>query len=250
MNVQATLEKMKEMRLHGMQEAYQSSIEISSAEQFTKDELLAYLIDAEWQDRQNRKIERLTNQAKFRYKASLEEIDYNTPRELNKDMLLRLSDCNFIKKKENVIITGPTGVGKSFIASALGHQACRHGYKIYYSNANKLFAKLKSLKADGSYIKEINKIEKQDLLIIDDFGLQPLDNENRQMLMEIIEDRHNKRSTIISAQLPVKNWYEVIGDSAIADAILDRLIHSAHRITLNGESMRKIQLKKKITKFN
>ena len=113
MNVQATLEKMKEMRLHGMQEAYQSSIEISSAEQFTKDELLAYLIDAEWQDRQNRKIERLTNQAKFRYKASLEEIDYNTPRELNKDMLLRLSDCNFIKKKENVIITGPTGVGKS-----------------------------------------------------------------------------------------------------------------------------------------
>lgn len=249
MNVQATLEKMKEMRLHGMQEAYQSSIEISSAEQFTKDELLAYLIDAEWQDRQNRKIERLTNQAKFRYKASLEEIDYNTPRELNKDMLLRLSDCNFIKKKENVIITGPTGVGKSFIASALGHQACRHGYKIYYSNANKLFAKLKSLKADGSYIKEINKIEKQDLLIIDDFGLQPLDNENRQMLMEIIEDRHNKRSTIISAQLPVKNWYEVIGDSAIADAILDRLIHSAHRITLNGESMRKIQLKKKDNKI-
>lgn len=249
MNVQATLEKMKEMRLHGMQEAYQSSIEISSAEQFTKYELLAYLIDAEWQDRQNRKIERLTNQAKFRYKASLEEIDYNTPRELNKDMLLRLSDCNFIKKKENVIITGPTGVGKSFIASALGHQACRHGYKIYYSNANKLFAKLKSLKADGSYIKEINKIEKQDLLIIDDFGLQPLDNENRQMLMEIIEDRHNKRSTIISAQLPVKNWYEVIGDSAKADAILDRLIHSAHRITLNGESMRKIQLKKKDNKI-
>lgn len=249
MNVQATLEKMKEMRLHGMQEAYQSSIEISSAEQFTKDELLAYLIDSEWQDRQNRKIERLTNQAKFRYKASLEEIDYNTPRELNKDMLLRLSDCNFIKKKENIIITGPTGVGKSFIASALGHQACRHGYKIYYSNANKLFAKLKSLKADGSYIKEINKIEKQDLLIIDDFGLQPLDNENRQMLMEIIEDRHNKRSTIISAQLPVKNWHEVIGDSAIADAILDRLIHSAHRITLNGESMRKIQLKKKDNKI-
>ncbi|MCH8317393.1 MAG: ATP-binding protein [Bacteroidetes bacterium] len=240
MNTQATLQKMQAMRLHGMQQAYQNSIETKSIDQLTKEELLAYLVDAEWQDRENRRIERLTNQAKFRYKSFLEEIDYNTPRDLNKDMLIRLADCSFIKKSENVLITGPTGVGKSFITSALGHQACIYGYKTYYINANKLFAKLKASTADGSYIKEINKIEKQDLLIIDDFGLQPLDNHNRQMLMEIIEDRHNRKSTIISSQLPVKSWHEVIGESTIADAILDRLIHSAHRITLKGESMRKI----------
>ena len=158
---------------------------------------------------------------------------------MNKDQLVRLSDCNFIKSKENIIITGPTGVGKSFIASALGHQACQMGHKTYYSNASKLFAKLKGAKADGSYIREINKIEKQDLLIIDDFGLQALDNISRQTLMEIIEDRHGRKSTIISSQLPIESWHDIIGESNIADAILDRLVHTANRIYLDGESMRK-----------
>ncbi|MEH6705213.1 MAG: ATP-binding protein, partial [Galbibacter orientalis] len=141
--------------------------------------------------------------------------------------------------KENILITGSTGVGKSFIASALGYQACSLGYKVKYYNINKLFGKLKSAKADGSYLKEIDRIEKQDLIILDDFGLQQLDNTKRQAFMEIIEDRHGKKSTIIASQLPVINWHEIIGEQTIADAILDRLVHSAHRVDLKGESMRK-----------
>jgi len=241
MNTVQYIEKLKSMRLFGMMEAYQSNLDSQAHQQLTQDEFLAYLTDAEWQDRHNRRIQRLTALAKFRYKAYFNEIDFNTERNLNKDQLVRLSDGGFVKNKENIIIIGPTGVGKSFIASALGHQACHEGYKTYYSNANRLFARLKGAKADGSYIKEISKIERQDLLIIDDFGLQPLDNLARQALMEIIEDRHGRKSTIISSQLPVNTWHEIIGESNIADAILDRLVHTAHRIQIEGESMRKIK---------
>jgi len=239
MNTVQSIEKLKAMRLFGIMEAYQSNLNSRAHDQLTQDEFLAYLIDAEWLDRDNRRIERLTTQAKFRYKACFNEIDFNTQRNLSKDQLVRLSDGSFVKNKENMIITGPTGVGKSFIISALGHQACHMGYKTYYSNTSRLFAKLKGAKADGTYIREISRIEKQDLLILDDFGLQPLDNMARQALMEIIEDRHGRKSTIISSQLPVNTWHETIGESNIADAILDRLVHTAHRIQLEGESMRK-----------
>jgi len=241
MNTVQSIEKLKTMRLFGIMEAYQSNLESQAHQQLTQDEFLAYLIDAEWQDRDNRRIERLTTQARFRYKAFFNEIDFNSQRNLNKDQLVRLSDCGFIKTKENVIVTGPTGSGKSFIASALGHQACHMGYKTYYSNTSRLFARLKGAKADGTYIREINRIEKQDLLIIDDFGLQPLDSMARQALMEIIEDRHGRKATIIASQLPVNTWHETIGESNIADAILDRLVHTAHRVQLEGESMRKVK---------
>ena len=241
MNTVQSIEKLKTMRLFGMLEAYQGSLQNQAHGQLTQDELLTLLIDAEWQDRHNRRIQRLTTKAKFRYRAYFSEIDFNTPRGLNKDLLVRLSDGSFIKNKENIILCGPTGIGKSFILSALGHQACQLGYRTYYSNASKLFARLKSFKADGMYFKQIDMIAKQDLLLIDDFGLQPLDNQSRQTLMEIIEDRHGSKSTIISSQLPVKTWHEVIGQSNIADAILDRLVHTAHRIELQGESMRKIK---------
>ena len=137
------------------------------------------------------------------------------------------------------MITGCTGIGKSYIASALGNQACLKGYKVFYTNITKLFAKLKMMKADGSYLREISRIEKQDLLILDDFGLQPLDNQNRAALMELIEDRHGRKSTIITSQLPVKEWYDVIGEKTLADAILDRLVHDANRVDIDGDSMRK-----------
>lgn len=241
MNTVQSIEKLKTMRLFGMLEAYQSNLNSQAHQQLTQDEFLSYLIDAEWQDRDSRRIQRLTSLAKFRYKAYFNEIDFSTERNLNKDQLVRFSDGSFVKNKENIIVTGPTGVGKSFIASALGHQACHQGYKTYYSNSARLFAKLKGAKADGSYIKEINKIERQDLLIIDDFGLQPLDHLARQSLMEIIEDRHGRKSTIISSQLPVNTWHEIIGESNIADAILDRLVHTANRIQIEGESMRKVK---------
>lgn len=241
MNPTQSIEKLKSMRLFGMAEAYQSSLQSKSASQLTADEFMAHIIDAEWHDRYNRRIQRLTTHAKFRYRAYFSEIDFSSPRNLDKDQLVRLSDGSFIKTGDNVIITGPTGAGKSFIASALGHQACHMGYKTYYSNAGKLFAMLKSSKADGSYLKEVKRLEKQDLLIIDDFGLHPLDSLARQALMEIIEDRHGRKSTVISSQLPVKSWHEVIGESNIADAILDRLVHTAHRLQLEGESMRKVK---------
>ncbi len=237
MNNQATLEKITQMRLWGIKDAF--TVFLENPTTLSADELIAHLIDAEWQDRHNRRIGRLVRNARFRYQAQLNEINYQADRGLDKNVLMRLADGSFIKKRENIILTGPTGVGKSFIASALGHQACMLGYKTFYFNAQKLFAMLKTALADGSHLKVIGRIEKQQLLILDDFGLKPLDSHNRQALLEIMEDRHNKQATIIASQLPTDNWHKVIGESAVADAILDRLVHSAHRIELKGESMRK-----------
>ena len=152
---------------------------------------------------------------------------------------MRLAECSFIERNENLLITGSTGIGKSYVASAIGHQACFSGYRVLYASTPKLFAKLKMAKADGSYSKEILKIERQQLLILDDFGIQPFDAQNRAALMEIIEDRHGKSSMIITSQLPVGKWHELIGEKTIADAILDRIVHDAHRMELQGESMRK-----------
>ena len=148
--------------------------------------------------------------------------------------MLRLSSCDWIAKKQNVLINGSTGLGKSYLSSALGHQACQQGYKVFYRNSIKLFDELKIAKADGSYNKELKKTESQDLLIIDDFGLKPFDSVQRLILLELLEDRHGEGSTLITSQLPVNKWYDVIGDPTIADAILDRLVHSSHRIDLDG----------------
>ena len=153
--------------------------------------------------------------------------------------MMRYAECDFIDKAENILITGPTGVGKSFISSALGNQACHKGFKVLYFNTQKLFTRLKMSEADGSYMREINRIEKQDLLVMDDFGLQEMDTQTRLAFLEIIEDRYDIKSTIISSQLPVSKWYDVIGEGTIADAILDRLVNGAHRIDLKGESLRK-----------
>jgi DNA replication protein DnaC len=197
------------------------------------------LVQAEWEDREARKIRRHLKAARFRYHAAVEEITYDPARNLDKTMMTRLIDCSFIKRHENVLITGSTGVGKSFISSALGNQACHLGYRVLYFNTQKLFTRLRMSKADGSYMREINRVEKQDLLVLDDFGLQEMDNQTRMAFLEIIEDRYDIKSTIISSQLPVSKWYDVIGESTIADAILDRLVNGAHRIDLKGESLRK-----------
>lgn len=235
----ATLDKMRSMRLFGMQEAFEGLVRTANLKEYSHDELMAHLIEAEWNDRHNRRLDRLVKFARFRYQASMKDIDYQHPRGLDKGLILRLAGGDFISKAQNIIIVGPTGVGKSFIASALGHQACMLGFKTFYANTYKLFSNLKKAKADGSYQKILKRIEKQQLLILDDFGLKPMDANARMALMEIIEDRHQKYATIITTQLPIKNWHEVIGESTIADAILDRLVHSAHKIILSGDSLRK-----------
>ncbi len=217
MNQTVTMQKLEEMRLSGFTRAYREMMETGRNNDFTTDEVISHLVQAEWDERYNRRLKRLIIRARFRYQASMEQIDYTAKRELDKNQLLRLSSCSWISGKQNLVLTGSTGVGKSFLASALGHQACMQGYKVCYRNCSKLFDEMKIAKADGTYIKEISKIEKQDLLILDDFGLKPLDNNQRLILLELLEDRHGKRSTIITSQLPVSKWYDIIGEPTIAD---------------------------------
>ncbi len=234
-----TLTKMKQMKLYGMHSVFKTAVETGKSDNYTLDQFVSMIIDAEWDDKNNRKIARSIKNAKFHYKASIESIVYKDSRNIDQTKLLRLAECEFINKKENVLITGSTGAGKSYIATALGYQACIEGYKVMYFNTTKLFSGLKMAKADGSYLKVLTKIARQNLIILDDFGLQPLDSQNRIALLEIIEDRNDRGSVIVTSQVPVQSWYETIGEKTIADAILDRLIHGANRIELKGESMRK-----------
>jgi DNA replication protein DnaC len=241
MNNNSTLEKMKELKLLGMYNYFASSLQTREHQHITADELLAFLIEAEYDYKRTKRIKTAIKNAKFRYPASIEEISFGKNRNLDKNIFIRLADCSFIEKKENIIITGPTGVGKSYLASSLGHQACIMGYKVRYYNMSKLFSMLKMSKADNSYLKEMSRLEKQDVLILDDFGLHPFDSSTCISLLEIIEDRHGKSSTIISSQVPVNKWHELLGEKTLADAILDRIIHTSNRIDLQGDSMRKPQ---------
>lgn len=243
MNNNQTVEKLKQMRLSAMAELHLEHLKNNRTSNNTPDEYLALLTDHQWEDRQNKKIERLLNQATFKQPANLAEIDYSQNRNLDKNMFERLTTLGFIARKENIIITGASGVGKSYLGQALGHQACMMEHKTIYSNTARLFKKLKLSMVDGTYLKELNKILKADLLILDDFGLQSFDNHAREALMDIIDDRHNKTSTIILSQIPVSAWYDIIGEGTIADAILDRIVNSSHRIELKGESLRKGVLK-------
>jgi DNA replication protein DnaC len=233
------IQLMQQLRLGGMRSAFEGIVASKSMQSVGNDEFLNLLLQAEWDERENQKASRRLLNARFRIRASMEEIDFITPRGINKTQLLRFADGAFVKNAENVLITGPTGVGKSYIASALGHLACRNGYRVNYFLAQKLFAMLRMSKADESYMKQVKRIERLDLIIIDDFGMQPLDDMTRMMLLEIIEDRHQTRSTIIASQLPIEKWFDVIGESTVADAILDRLVHTSYKIELSGDSMRK-----------
>jgi len=234
------------MKFYGMHDALKSTIETGKMDGYTTDQFISHLVESEWDDRHNRKIERTIKNARFRYKSQMENLLFSEKRSLDRDHIHRLAEFNFINKSENVLITGSTGVGKSYLASAIGHQACIEGYRVLYFNTNKILAKLKMAKADGSYLKELARIERHQLIIFDDFGLQMLDKQNRMALLEIIEDRHEKGAAIFTSQLPVNQWYEIIGEKTVADAIMDRLVHNAHRIELTGESMRRKRTEKTI----
>jgi DNA replication protein DnaC len=243
-NNQATLQKLSAMRLHGMARAFRATLETGVKNSFSPDELLSHLVDTEWDDRHNRKLKRLITAARFRHPASFEEIDFTLSRTLDKQQLLRLSGSSWIEQHQNILITGPTGVGKSFIAQALGQQGCLYGFKTRYCSCSKLFKRLKLARVDGSYLKELEQLQKQSLFILDDLGLEPFDAPSRLSLLEILEDRLGRRSMIIVSQIPINTWHDLIGDPTIADAICDRIVHSAHRIELNGESVRKVYAQK------
>lgn len=227
------------LRLHGMSQSWKAMLETRRHTELSLQEGLDILLQAEQQERENRRFDRLRKNARFRYQATIEEIHFDTTRGLGKDLIMRLATGDYLSKGESVLITGSTGCGKSFIASALGHQACAQGYSVVYFNTLKLLMKTKMARAEGTIFKLFESLSKTSLLIIDDFGLTHLEHQQQLDLMEIIEDRHGRTSTVIAGQLPVANWFDIIGEETIADAILDRLIHTSHRIELKGESLRK-----------
>ena len=234
-----TLDKMRQLRLYGMYDAFKTNLETSVKESLTADQFIALLVASEWDDRRNRYVERAIRGAGFRYKASREQIDYAIDRGLEKNQVHRLAALDFVKEHKDLFITGSTGTGKSYLATALGYQACQSGYKVMYVNTAKLMGQLKLAKAKGTILAELKRIERADLLILDDFGLQPFDAQSRASLLDIIEDRHQKRSTLVTSQIPVKEWYDIIGEKTIADAILDRIVHHSLRVELYGESLRR-----------
>lgn len=243
MNNNQTIEKLSSMRLNAMAELHRQNLANNLLTKYTIDEYLTLLTDCEWEDRENRKIKRLIHKSGFKQPASLSEVVFSEGRNLDRNMFDRLASLQFIDQKENLIITGPSGVGKSYLSQALGQQACQMGYSTIYQVTARMFNKMKLAKVDGTYIKELKKLTSVKLLLLDDFGLQAMDNQAREILLDIIDDRHTKASTIISSQIPVSAWYDIIGESTIADAILDRLVNSSHRINLCGESLRKGMLK-------
>ena len=241
---QETLDKMRQMRLLGMYNAFKISMESFKTESMTTDQFVAWLVSNEWDDRCNRMIERLIKQASFRYKASLEEVDYSLERGLERNLLERLAELSFVKESRDLFITGSSGTGKSYIATALGYRACQKGMKVLYANTARLMGQLKMAKAKGTILQELKKIERADLLVLDDFGIQPFAAGGRMNLMDIVEDRYGKKSTLITSRVPVKDWYDIIGEKTIADAVLDRIVHQAIRIELHGDSIRKLQAKR------
>ena len=238
-----TLEKLQTLKLTGMQEALKEQLDSPDIEQLSFDERLGLMIDREMTARDNRRLKTRLSKARLRQNACMEDIDFRHPRDLKRDLMQQLLANRWVKEHQNVIITGPTGVGKSWLACALAQKACRDGYTAQYVRLPRLLQDLNLSRADGRYPKLMAGLAKIDLLVLDDWGLAPLTEGQRRDLLEIVEDRHNLKSTLITSQIPVDHWHELIGDPTLADAILDRLIHNAHRVPLKGESMRKKQSK-------
>lgn len=243
-------EQLKILRCQGMLEAYQEQLNTPDIHQLPFDERFALLIEREYLERENRKLTNRLRQAKLKEAACIEDIDYAPERQLSKTVITRLAECSWINKKENVLITGSTGAGKTWLACALANQAARLGYGVRYIRLPKLFQEITIAKADGSYIKLMNYVAKLSLLVLDDWGLAPMTDANRRDLLEIIDDRYHHASTLITSQLPVQAWHDSIGDATLGDAILDRLIHNAHRIEVKGPSMRKMMAQKTNKKEN
>ncbi len=236
---QQTLDKLYALRLTGMARAFEQQLAQPASQELSFEERFGPLLDQEILDRDNRRLSRLLKAAKLRLNACVEDIDYRHPRGIERSRMSTLASCQWVHRHQNLAITGPTGSGKTWLACALGNQACRQGLSVRYFRLPRLFETLRIAHGDGSYPRLMNQLAKTDLLILDDWGIQKIAAAQRNDLMEFIEDRHGLRSTLIAAQLPIEHWHEFIGEATLADAILDRLLHNAHRLPLKGDSMRK-----------
>jgi DNA replication protein DnaC len=234
-----TLDKLHTLRLTGMAKALREQMDMPESQALSFEERLGLLIDREMTERSDRKLTTRLRQAKLRLSACLEDLDAHHPRGLDTSLMLRLASCQGIKDRHNVLITGPTGIGKTWLACALGHKACREGYTVLYLRLPRLLQELPIAKGDGRYPKLMASLAKTDVLILDDWGLATLSDENRRDVLELLEDRHGRSATIVTSQFPVEHWHEAIGNPTLADAILDRLLHNAYKIILRGDSMRK-----------
>lgn len=234
-----TLDKLQILHFYGMLKALQEQMQMTDIDQLSFEERLGLLVDREMTERENRRYKNRLSKARLRQQVCLEDIDFQQKRGLDKTLIMQLAACQWVKEAGNVLIIGPTGVGKTYLACALAHKACQQGYAALYFRMPRLLQELEIAKADGRYAKILKNLAKADLLLIDDWGLQKFAKEQSHDLLEILEDRHSLKSTLITSQLPVDHWHEIIADPTLADAILDRLVHNAYRINLKGESMRK-----------
>jgi len=241
MLIEQTIEKLYAMKLYGLADSLKEQLQQPDINELAFEERFSLMVDRQWTWKEDRRMKRLLQNAELKINACIEDIDYKTPRGLSKSVILSLSNCDWIRSTQNIILTGPTGVGKTYLGCALANRACRMGFASLYIRLPRLFQELAIARGDGSYPKIMKKLSKAKVLIIDDLGLAPMTAPERRDLLEVIEDRHTTASTIVTTQIPVEHWHENIRDPTIADAILDRLVHNAHKINLKGESMRKLR---------
>ena len=243
MLIEQTFTQLRELRLTGMADALEEQQAVPDVQSLSFEDRLGLLVEREATVRQDRRLARLLRQAKLRLPATIEDLDLRSPRGLDRSVILRLASCDWVRNHQVVLVTGATGTGKTYLACALAQAACRQGISSRYLRLTQLIEDMALARADGSYPKLMSRLQKTALLAIDDYGMAPLNQTERRDLLEVIEDRSGRRATLLASQLPLDHWHEVIGDATFADAILDRLVHHAHRITLKGPSMRRKEIK-------